>query len=146
MYVVGAALPYVVALVGFGWQNATGFGALADALVGGTIDPATLAVERHGIDVVGTVVVTGLTQANPIAFGVVLGALLLPAAFGLAVHRLRTRTIWNASPLYVLAAGAPLAGLGVNLGGIAILPLDLLLFVCLPAGAIVVFLYHRFLG
>ncbi len=146
MYVVGAALPYVVALVGFGWQNATGFGALADALVGGTVDPATLAVERHGIDIVGTVVVTGLTQANPIAFGVVLGALLLPAAFGLAVHRLRTRTIWNASPLYVLAAGAPLAGLGVNLGGIAILPLDLLLFVCLPAGAIVVFLYHRFLG
>ena len=146
LYVVGAALPYVAALAGFGWQNAAGFSAFADAIVGGSIDPSTLAVERFGIDVVGTVVVTGLTQANPVAFGVVLGAVLLPAVFGVAVHRLRTRTIWNASPLYVLAAGAPLVGLGVNLGGIAILPLDLLLYVCLPAGAIVAFLYHRFIG
>ena len=146
LYVVGAAVPYVAALAGFGWQNAAGFSAFADAIVGGTIEPSTLAVDRFGIDVVGTVVVTGLTRANPVAFGVVLGAVLLPAVFGVAVHRLRTRTIWNASPLYVLAAGAPLVGLGVNLGGIALLPLDLLLFVCLPAGAVAVFLYRRFLG
>ena len=149
--VLAGVLPYAAGLAWFAAEHAGAFGRLAAFVLATADDPgalaAGLATDRFGV-APPSAPVEALVAGSPSTLGALLlvGIATAPAAFAIAVWRLRRRTVWNASPAYALAASGPAAGVALNLAGIAVLPLDALAYVVCPFAAVGVFLYRRFRG
>ncbi len=144
LFVLVASLPYLGGIAAFSLAHA---GTIAGALGSVLADPAALATDRFGLPTLTAAIVASV-EGDPGtgAAGVLIlfGALVLPVAFAMTVWQLRRLTVWQASPLYVPAAGGPLLGIALNAGGITLLPVDALCYLLLPLAALSTLLYHRF--
>lgn len=99
----------------------------------------------YGFPNVSELVMSGVGPAATVEGLLILGGFLgLLASHGCALILLRRRTIWRPSLAYLLGSVSPILGFGLNLAGIELLTVDVVLYVVVPVGSTLVFLYHRF--